>query len=124
MLQQLRVLIGTERSGHFQTEARYCRAGPPTRAISCVNPGGQLFLNARGVCGSRGGYIPIERCGGDTEAVRDLSYGNVRISKQRLGGLDIILGEFRGTASGAAKPPRGGKTRLGALTDQTTLEFR
>src|SRR4051794_6244180 len=38
MLQQLRVLIGTERSGHFQTEARYCRAGPPTRAISCVNP--------------------------------------------------------------------------------------
>src|SRR3954453_7504231 len=87
-------------------------------------PVGQLFLNARGVCGSRGGYIPIERRGGDTEAVRDLSYGNVRISKQRLGGLDIILGEFRGTASGAAKPPRGGETRLGALTDQTTLEFR
>src|SRR4051795_1024092 len=38
MLRQLRVLIGTERSGHFQTEARYCRAGSATRAISCVNP--------------------------------------------------------------------------------------
>src|SRR5215212_4472407 len=38
MCRQLQVLIGTERSGHFQTEARYCRAGSATRAISCVNP--------------------------------------------------------------------------------------
>src|SRR5689334_13589957 len=38
MCQQLRAFIGTERSGHFQTGAHYCRAGSATRAISCVNP--------------------------------------------------------------------------------------
>jgi hypothetical protein len=39
MRRQLQALIRTERSGHFQTRARYCRAGSATRAISCVNPG-------------------------------------------------------------------------------------
>ena len=30
-----------------------------------------------------------------------------------LAALIVVVGEFRRTASGAAKPPRGGKTRLG-----------
>jgi hypothetical protein len=53
-----------------------------------------------------------------------LRYGNIRIGEQRLGGLDVVISEFRRTASGTAETPRGGKTRLGALADQTALEFR
>jgi hypothetical protein len=41
-----------------------------------------------------------------------------------LAPLDVVVGEFRRTASGAAGAPRGGETRLGALSDQTALEFR
>src|SRR4051794_1196086 len=38
MLRQLQVLTDSERSGHFQTEARHSQSGAATRAISCVNP--------------------------------------------------------------------------------------
>src|SRR3954462_10206839 len=46
MRRQLQVLIGTEQSGRFQTEARYCRAGSATKAISYVAPaprGGKII---------------------------------------------------------------------------------
>src|SRR3954451_8272831 len=75
----------------------------------------------RGTCGRK---ISIERRRRDTKALRDLSDGDIRIGEHRLGGLNVIVGEFRRTASGAAKAPGGGKARLSALADQTTLEFR
>jgi hypothetical protein len=56
--------------------------------------------------------------------VRDLSHADVGIGEQRLGGLDVVVREFRRPASGAASAPRGGKPRLGALPDQAALEFR
>ena len=58
------------------------------------------------------------------EAVRDLSHADVGIGEHCLSGLDVVLREFRRTASRAAYAPRGGESRLGALTDQTALEFR
>jgi hypothetical protein len=67
--------------------------------------------NTRGIRGSRGGNIPIERRWGDTEAMSNLSYGDVRIGEQRLGGLDAVIREFRRTASGAAKASRSGKQK-------------
>jgi len=57
-------------------------------------------------------------------AVRDLIHADVGIGQRRLGGLDVVVREFRRTASGAASTPRGGKARLSALPDQATLEFR
>src|SRR3954447_27069575 len=78
----------------------------------------------RGIRGSCSRKISIERRRRDTKALRDLSNGDVRIGQHRLGGLDVILGEFRRTASGAAKAPGGGKARLGALPNQAALEFR
>ena len=47
--------------------------------------------------------------------MRDLSDADVRIGKHRLGSLDIVVGEFRRTPSGAARAPGGGEARLGAL---------
>jgi hypothetical protein len=55
--------------------------------------------------------------------VRDLGHADVGIGQQRLGGLDVVVGEFRRRASGAAGAPRGGKLRSGALADQAALEF-
>jgi hypothetical protein len=80
--------------------------------------------NARGIRGSCGREAPIERRRRDTKALRDLSDGDVGIGEHRLGGLDVVVGEFRRAASGSAKPPRGGKTRLGTLPDQAAFEFR
>ena len=41
-----------------------------------------------------------------------------------LGGLDVVLREFRRTALSAARAPSGRKARLGALPDQAALELR
>ena len=49
--------------------------------------------------------------------MRDLGDADVGIGQHRLGGLDIVVGEFRGASSSAAGAPRGGKARLGALPD-------
>jgi hypothetical protein len=56
--------------------------------------------------------------------VRDLRHADIGIGEHRLGGLDVLVSEFRRTASSTASAPRGGKARLGALPDQTALEFR
>src|SRR4051795_6624709 len=77
----------------------------------------------RGIRSSCSRKIPIERRRRDTKALGDLSDGDVGIGEHRLGSLDIILGEFRRTASGAAKAPGGGQTCLGALPDQAALKF-
>ena len=55
---------------------------------------------------------------------RDLGHADVGVRQHRLGGLDVVVREFRRLASGAASAPRGGKPRLGALPDQAALEFR
>jgi hypothetical protein len=78
--------------------------------------------NTRSIRGSCGGDVPIERCRRDTEAMRDLRHADVGIGQHRLGGLDVVICEFRRTAPGAASAPRGGKARLGALRDQAALE--
>ena len=54
----------------------------------------------------------------------DLRHADIGIGQQRLGGFDVVIGEFWRAASGAAKPTRGGEARLGAFPDQTALEFR
>ena len=59
--------------------------------------------------------------GKDAGAAR-VELRGVRIGQQRLG-LDVVVREFRRSASGAAKTPCGGETRLGALPDQAALEF-
>src|ERR1700719_4087651 len=74
---------------------------------------GAPFSTVWGIRGSCGGDVPIERRGRDAEAVRDLSHADVGIGEQRLGGLDVVVREFRRPASGAANAPRGGKARLG-----------
>jgi hypothetical protein len=73
---------------------------------------------------SRGRDITIERRRGHPEAVRDLGHADVGIGQHRLGGLDVVVCEFRRTASGAASAPRGGEARLGTLPDQAAFEFR
>jgi hypothetical protein len=50
--------------------------------------------NAWGIRGSRGRYVPIERRRRHAEAVRDLRHADVGIGKHRLGGLDVVVGEF------------------------------
>jgi hypothetical protein len=57
----------------------------------------------------------MERRGRNAEAVCDLSDADVGISQQRLGGLDVVVGEFRRAASCAAGASSGGEARLGAL---------
>src|SRR3954449_3827991 len=79
--------------------------------------------NTRGIRGSCSGKISIERRRRDTKALRYLSDGDVGVSEHRLGSLNVILGEFRGTAASTAKAPRGGKTCLGAFSDQAALEL-
>src|SRR4029077_9459123 len=79
--------------------------------------------NAWGIRSSCGRDVAIERRRGHAEAVRDLGHADAGIGQQRLGGLDVVVGEFRRASSGAAGAPRGGKARLGALPDQTALEF-
>jgi hypothetical protein len=44
------------------------------------------------------------------------------IGEQCLGGLDVVLREFRRTASSAARAPRGGKARLGAAMANHCLD--
>jgi hypothetical protein len=56
--------------------------------------------------------------------VCDLSHADVGVGQHLLGGLNVIVGKFGRMASGAANAPSGGEARLGALTDQTALEFR
>ena len=50
--------------------------------------------NARGIRGSRGGDVTIERRRRDAEAVGDLRHADVGIRQHRLGGFDIIVREF------------------------------
>src|SRR3954453_11603667 len=64
--------------------------------------------NTRDIRGSCSRKIPVERRRRDTKALRYLSDGDVGVSEHRLGSLNVILGEFRRTASGATEPPRGG----------------
>jgi hypothetical protein len=45
--------------------------------------------------------------------MRDLGYADVAIGQQRLGGLDIVICEFRRTPSSATGAPGGRKARLG-----------
>jgi hypothetical protein len=47
----------------------------------------------------------MERRRRDAEPLRDLSYGDVGIGEHRLGGLDVVVGEFRRPASRAASAP-------------------
>jgi hypothetical protein len=56
--------------------------------------------------------------------VRDLGDADVGIGQQCLGGLDVIVGEFRRTSSRASRATGGGKARFGALSDQAAFEFR
>src|SRR3954447_2151086 len=109
--------------------------GQPSVRCCCPSPdgdpsgesslgAGQPLSSARGICGSCGGNIPIERGGGDTKALRNLSDGDVGIGQHRLGGLDVVLCQFWRSPASAPKPPRSSEARLGALPDQTALEFR
>jgi hypothetical protein len=80
--------------------------------------------NAGGIRGSGGGNVPIERRGRDAKTVCDLGHADVGIGEHCLGGLDVVVRQFRRTASGATSAPRGGKARLGAIPDQAALKFR
>ena len=82
------------------------------------------FSNVRKIRGARGGDVPIERRRRDTETVCDLGDADVGIGQHRLGGLDVVVGEFRRSASGAAGAPSSGEACLSTLADQTALEFR
>src|SRR4051812_18024447 len=93
-------------------------AGMETRLERPVFGVGRPLSNTRGIRGSCSRKIPIECRWRDTKALRDLSDDDVGIGEHRLGGFDVILREFRRTASGTAKAPGGGQTRLGALPDQ------
>ena len=55
--------------------------------------------NAWGIRGSCGRDVAIERRRGHAEAVRDLCHADVGIGQQRLGGLDVVVGEFRRASS-------------------------
>ena len=52
-----------------------------------------------------------------------MHHTNIGIGQHRLGGLDVIVGEFRRTPSRAAHAPSGGKPRLGSLPDQAAREL-
>jgi hypothetical protein len=60
----------------------------------------------------------------DTETVCDLGDADIGVGQHRLGSLDVFIGEFSRTTSGAACAASGGESRLGALPDQAALEFR
>ena len=59
-----------------------------------------------------------------TEAVRDLCDADVGIRQQCPRDVKVVFRQLWWTASGTAKPTRGGEARLGALSDQAALEFR
>src|SRR6516225_5894662 len=65
------------------------------------------FSNAWGIRGARGGNVTIERRRRDAETVCDL--GDTDVGVGRLGGLNVIVGKFGRTASGAARAARGDK---------------
>jgi hypothetical protein len=109
--------------GRLTTHCRHSTDTPPNHPGASGLWGAPLST-VRGIRGSCGGDVPIERRGRDAEAVRDLSHADVGIGEQRLGGLDVVVREFRRPGSGAASAPRGGKPRLGALPDQAALKFR
>jgi hypothetical protein len=52
--------------------------------------------------------------------VRNLRHANARVGEQGLGSLDVVIDEFRRTASRAAKATGGGEARLGAFPDGAT----
>ena len=56
--------------------------------------------------------------------MRDLGHADVGIGEHCLGGFDVVVRQFRRTASCAANAPRGGEARLGTLPDQAVFEFR
>src|SRR3954447_13016394 len=76
---------------------------------------GAPLSTVRGTRGSCGGDVPIERRARNTDAGPALRHAAVGIAEQRLGGLDVVVREFRRPPSGAPSAPRGGKPRLGAL---------
>jgi len=57
----------------------------------------------------------VDRGGRDAEAVRDLRHADVGIGQHCLGGLNVIVSQFRRTVT--RSPPCGSKPRLGALAD-------
>ena len=61
--------------------------------------------------GARGGDVTIQRRRRDTKTVCDLSDADVGVGQHRFGSLDVVVGEFWRTTSGAARAPRGGKAR-------------
>jgi hypothetical protein len=67
-----------------------------------------LNLYTGKVCGSRGGTVTIVHRRRQAEAVSDFCYADVGISQQRPGGLDVVVGEFRRTATSAAGARRAG----------------
>ena len=70
------------------------------------------YLYARQICGSRGWNVAIERRRRDADALCDLRHADIWIGEHCLGGLDVLVRQFRRTASGAANAPRGGETPL------------
>jgi hypothetical protein len=57
--------------------------------------------------------VTIERRRRDAEAVRDLGDTDIGVGQQRLGDLNVTVGEFRRTPSFAAKATGGGETASG-----------
>jgi hypothetical protein len=82
------------------------------------------FSNVGTIRGARGGNVTIERRRRDTETVCDLGDADVGVGQHRLASLNVVVGEFWRTTSGAACAPSGGEACLGALSDQAALEFR
>src|SRR5271169_3157237 len=84
----------------------------------------RAFSNVGKMRSARGGDVTIERRRRDTETVCDLGDAYVGAGQHRFGSLDVLVGEFWRTTSGAASAPSRGKPRLGTLADQAALEFR
>jgi len=71
----------------------------------------------------RGGQIAIEGRGGHPDALGDLGNRNIGVRKQRHRGFNVLVREFRRSASHTSRPPCGGKPCLGAFADQASLEL-
>jgi len=54
----------------------------------------------------------------------DLGNANIGIGQQRPSDIEVVVAEFGRAPSGTTRAPSGGEARLGALPDQTALEFR
>jgi hypothetical protein len=89
----------------------------PEWGISSRSIGPGFARRFRKIRGARGGDVTIERRRRDTETVCDLGDADIGIGEQRLGSLDVVVGKFWRTTSGAACAPSGGKPRLSALPD-------